>query len=139
MLFVVHKQNTHTHTHTYLCVSGLYALNALLSRHDENLKRVFDAGAAAVLVQMMRTFWKDLDVLDGAVTAVYKCVRPPCMSFLFLSHSLSLSLSRARSLSAHDARARPSFPPAPVLSLPNHPALKARTHARTHRTALHLT
>jgi len=33
---------------------------------------VFDAGAGALLVHMMKTFWKDLDVLDGAVTAVYR-------------------------------------------------------------------
>ncbi|GAB5030728.1 ring finger [Nannochloropsis oceanica] len=52
-------------------LSGLYALNALLSRHEANAQRVFDAGAGALLVHMMKAFWRDLDVLDGAVTAVY--------------------------------------------------------------------
>ena len=54
---------------------GLYALNALLARHDANLQRVLDAGAPAVLVRMMRAFWRDLEVLDGAVTAIYVYVR----------------------------------------------------------------
>jgi hypothetical protein len=53
-------------------LAGLYALNALLSRHDDNLVRVVDHGAGPLLLHMMRSFWRDLDVLDGAITAVYK-------------------------------------------------------------------
>ncbi|TFJ86993.1 hypothetical protein NSK_001327 [Nannochloropsis salina CCMP1776] len=52
-------------------LSGLYAINALLSRHEANTQRVFEAGASAILVYMMKTFWRDLDVLDGAITAIY--------------------------------------------------------------------
>lgn len=63
---------------------GLYALNALLSRHEENLQRVFDAGAPAILVRMMRAFWRDLEVLDGAVTAIYMYVHTYIRLSLYL-------------------------------------------------------
>lgn len=71
----IHTPLPSKHTSTKPTKPGLYALNALLSKHDDNLQRVLDAGAPAILVRMMRVFWRDLEVLDGAVTAIYVCVR----------------------------------------------------------------